>query len=107
MGEQADDFLDQCMNEEFDDPFTEDGENPNPVDITRTFFGKPTRAITEILYSHKMHCGNFCAWIGLSPKNEFLDNMKHLGIDRQEKYIEEWTETFLAWMDIEQDDDTV
>lgn len=40
-------------------------------------------------------CGNF---------NSFLENMEHLGgVANENKYIEEWVEQYLAWLEIEEE----
>lgn len=68
----------------------------------RTFLEKPTRDITLICYAERMSLEEFKEHI-INSLDPFVANMASLGIDKQEKFIEQWMETYLAWMDIEQE----
>jgi len=66
---------------------------------SRTFFGAPIREeTTKEKYPNKINCADF---IELMDRNliPFKGNMDNL--DMGEKYVEEWAETLLAWMEIE------
>lgn len=71
----------------------------------RTFFGKPIRkGTTELFFPDKCDIYYFADYLGLRPQHSFITNMQHLGGKAfEDKYIEEWTEQFLAWSEIEQE----
>jgi len=67
----------------------------------RTLFGKPIRKnITDEFYSEKLSIEEFKDLI-VGHFDAYAENMKHLEIDKP-KFIEEWVEQYLAWLDIEQ-----
>lgn len=72
---------------------------------TRTLFGKPIRKeTTELFYPDKISIYNFVEILGLKSNHSFITNMENLGNQAlQYRYIEEWTETFLVWSEIEND----
>jgi hypothetical protein len=68
----------------------------------RTLFNKPIRQLTTaIFHEDKISLDEFIEDFqdGLPV---FKQNMEHLNII-EHKFIEEWAETFLAWMEIEQE----
>lgn len=67
----------------------------------RTFFDKPIRKeTTEEFYPDKISIDEFYQEV-LASAQAFVLNMKHLKLE--ERYIEEWMETFSAWSEIEQE----
>jgi choline-glycine betaine transporter len=72
--------------------------------IERKLFGHPIRnETTRSFYPHKLTLEQFCEEIKGSVE-PFQENMIGLGgVAQEEKYIEEWTEQFLAWCEIEEE----
>lgn len=70
----------------------------------RTLFKNPIRKDTTLeFYPEKINLQDFKEII-VSSFSEFEQNMKNLGnIALQDKYVEEWIEEYLAWLDIEED----
>lgn len=67
----------------------------------RTFFDKPIRKeTTEEFYPDKLSVDEFSEYI-LNTAKGFIENMKNLKLD--DRYAEEWMETFAAWSEIEQE----
>ncbi len=68
--------------------------------MTRTLFDKPIRkCTTESFYPFKISIHDFGSILELDKDHEFL-KLKYL--QDEERYVEEWTETFLAFCEIEQ-----
>jgi hypothetical protein len=70
----------------------------------RTLYGKPIRKdITDSFYPNKLSLDRFRACVNQAI-DPFSRNMVHLGGKAaEEKYIEEWFEQFLSWMEVEQE----
>jgi len=70
----------------------------------RLLFGKPIRKnVTDLFYEDKMSIEKFEEYIA-NHFEAYKQNMKHLGSPAiDEKYIEEWVEQYLGWLDIEQE----
>ena len=68
----------------------------------RKFFDKPIRDITEICYPDKMTVDEFIIKIKRSLDVFKSDMNCNLESDN-EMYVEQWAETYLAWMEIEND----
>lgn len=67
----------------------------------RTFFDKPIRKeTTEEFYPDKLSVDEFSEYI-LNTAKGFVENMKNLKLD--DRYVEEWMETFATWNEIEQE----
>jgi hypothetical protein len=68
----------------------------------RTIFGQPTReCTTNSFYPDKINLYDFKYEIESSIV-PFIKNMEDIGITK-ERYIEEWSELFLSWMEIEEE----
>jgi uncharacterized membrane-anchored protein YhcB (DUF1043 family) len=68
----------------------------------RTFLGKPIRkGVTDLFFEDKMTLEQFREVI-VGHFDAYAQNMKNLGVDK-EKFIEEWVEQYLGWLDIEQE----
>lgn len=68
----------------------------------RTLYGKEIRkTITDEFYPKKMSLEEFRSVI-IDSFEPYSQNMKGIGFD-QPKYIEEWFEQYLDWLDIEQE----
>jgi hypothetical protein len=66
----------------------------------RMFFGQPIREDTTAeCYPTKISVDEFCEAI-LNNKEAFAENMKKL-CPNDERFVEEWFETFAAWSEIE------
>lgn len=70
----------------------------------RTLFGKPIRqGITDEFFPHKLTLEEFKKHIQSSIEG-FTANMNSLGGGAaQEKFVEEWHEQYLNWLDVEQE----
>jgi uncharacterized protein YggL (DUF469 family) len=70
----------------------------------RILLNKPIRKnVTDIFYEDKMSIDEFQEII-VSHFEPYKRNMENLGSPAiDEKYIEEWVEQYLAWLDIEQE----
>lgn len=70
----------------------------------RKLFNKPVRVgITDQFYPDKMSIDDF-KWVIVNHFDSYHKNMQNLGSPAiDDKYIEEWIEQYLGWLDIEQD----
>lgn len=67
----------------------------------RTFFEKPIRkGTTEEFFPDKMSIDEFYEDV-LHGAKSFVANMKNLKLE--DRYAEEWMETFAVWSEIEQE----
>ena len=66
----------------------------------RTLFGQPIRQeTTAFFFPKEISVEEFCEMI-LNNKEAFMKNMKTIFGDEQ-RFVEEWFETFAAWSEIE------
>lgn len=72
------------------------------INTERSLYGKPIRkGVTDEFYPSKMTLEDFRKII-ISDFDSYATNMR--GIKRDEdKFIEEWVEQYLNWLDIEQE----
>ena len=69
----------------------------------RQFLGRKLRDISEHYHPHKMTLREFCTELS-SAVTPFENNLANLGAN-DERHMEEWMETFLAWFEVEQQND--
>ena len=58
--------------------------------------------VTEEYWPDKMTLDQFILRILCNNPEVFRMNMEHLGIDKKEKYPEDWTKMWVAWMELNQ-----
>lgn len=74
----------------------------------RTLFERPVRYTTELFFPEKMTLDEFissmeAALRGYKGNMEHLDRQPDYTFAREPHHVEEWTESFLAWSEIEQE----
>ena len=70
--------------------------------MSRKLFGNPIRkGITDEFFPNKLSIDDFEEQI-VNHFQAYKQNMKHINAD-EEKYIEEWVEQYLSWLEIEQE----
>ena len=71
----------------------------------RTFLNNELDQIAKMYHPHEMDAERFINKVQNSLE-VFLVNMEHLKIASEEKLIEQWMETFLAWFELNTKDKT-
>lgn len=74
--------------------------NPGQL-VSRTFLGKQITADSELLNPNQLLLDEFVEQLSKALKI-FNENLKSV---KSEKFIEEWFEIFLAWLDVKQNSD--
>lgn len=70
--------------------------------MNRSIFSLPIRYTTEEFYPDKLSIDEFKDEI-VGSFGSFYENMKNLkGVALEEKYMEEWCEQYLAWLEVEE-----